>query len=99
MDATDDFHGAKGALLIGDRLLVTLRDDFDWIPWPNHWGFVGGPRGPGRRPREAGAPRARPARPPAPPGRSGTIAPGPPGRTTGTSWAGSGSPARPRARR
>jgi 8-oxo-dGTP diphosphatase len=47
-----EFHGAKGALFIGDRLLVTLRDDFDWIPWPNHWDFVGGLREPGETPRE-----------------------------------------------
>lgn len=48
----DDFQGAKGALLIGDRLLVTLRDDFDWIPYPAHWDFVGGLREPGETPRE-----------------------------------------------
>jgi 8-oxo-dGTP diphosphatase len=52
MDATDDFHGAKGALLIGDRLLITLRDDFDWIPWPDHWDFVGGLREPGETARD-----------------------------------------------
>ncbi len=48
----DDFQGTKGALLIGDRLLVTLRDDFDWIPYPDHWDFVGGLREPGETPRE-----------------------------------------------
>jgi 8-oxo-dGTP diphosphatase len=52
MDASDDWVGAKGALLIGDRLLVTLRDDFDWIPFPGHWDFVGGEREPGETPRE-----------------------------------------------
>jgi 8-oxo-dGTP diphosphatase len=48
----DDFQGSKGALLLGDRLLVTLRDDFDWIPYPDHWDFVGGLREPGENPRE-----------------------------------------------
>jgi 8-oxo-dGTP diphosphatase len=48
----DDFKGAKGALFIGDRLLVTLRDDCDWIPWPDHWDFVGGEREPGETARE-----------------------------------------------
>jgi 8-oxo-dGTP diphosphatase len=48
----DDFHGAKGALFIGQQLLVTLRDDFDWIPWPGFWDFVGGEREPGETPRE-----------------------------------------------
>ena len=48
----DDFLGAKGALFIGDQLLVTLRDDFDWIPWPGYWDFVGGEREPGETPRE-----------------------------------------------
>ena len=52
MEATDDWVGAKGALLLGDRLLITLRDDFDWIPWPGHWDFVGGEREPGETPRE-----------------------------------------------
>ena len=48
----DNFLGAKGALFIGDQLLVTLRDDFDWIPWPGYWDFVGGEREPGETPRE-----------------------------------------------
>ena len=48
----EDFQGSKGALFLGDRLLVTLRDDFDWIPWPDHWDFVGGLREPGETPRE-----------------------------------------------
>jgi 8-oxo-dGTP diphosphatase len=52
MEATEDWVGAKGALLLGDRLLVTLRDDFDWIPFPGHWDFVGGEREPGETPRE-----------------------------------------------
>ncbi|TNC70976.1 NUDIX domain-containing protein [Rubellimicrobium roseum] len=45
-------HGAKGALLLGPRLLVTLRDDFDWIPWPGCWDLVGGLSEPGETPRE-----------------------------------------------
>jgi 8-oxo-dGTP diphosphatase len=52
MNASDDWVGAKAALLIGDRLLTTLRDDFDWIPWPGHWDFVGGEREAGETPRE-----------------------------------------------
>ena len=54
----DDFHGAKGALFLGGQLLVTLRDDFDWIPWPGCWDFVGGLREPGETPREWGRPIA-----------------------------------------
>ena len=42
--ALEDFHGAKAAILMGDRVLITLRDDFDWIAWPGHWDFVGGER-------------------------------------------------------
>lgn len=52
MGATGDWVGSKGALLLGDRLLITLRDDFDWIPYPGHWDFVGGEREPGETPRE-----------------------------------------------
>ena len=48
----DDFLGSKGALFIGPQLLITLRDDFDWIPWPGYWDFVGGEREPGETPRE-----------------------------------------------
>ena len=51
-DAGEDWVGAKGALLLGDRLLVTLRDDFPNIPWPGHWDFVGGGREGGESPRE-----------------------------------------------
>lgn len=40
----DDFHGAKAAIFIGDRVLVYLRDDRPDIPWPNHWDFPGGGR-------------------------------------------------------
>ena len=46
------FHGAKAAILIGDRLLVTLRDDFDWIAFPGHWDLPGGGREGTESPRE-----------------------------------------------
>ena len=39
-----DFHGAKLALFIGDRLATILRDDTATIPWPNHWDLPGGGR-------------------------------------------------------
>lgn len=43
--ATDtDFHGAKVALFIGDRLVCILRDDRSDIPWPAHWDLPGGGR-------------------------------------------------------
>ena len=38
------FHGAKAAVLIGDRLLVTLRDSRPGLPWAGHWDFPGGGR-------------------------------------------------------
>lgn len=38
------FHGCKVALFIGEKLLVTLRDDKPDIPYPNMWDFVGGGR-------------------------------------------------------
>lgn len=38
------FNGAKVALFIGDQLLITLRDDFAHIPYPNTWDFPGGGR-------------------------------------------------------
>ncbi len=40
----DRFCGAKAAVLIGDRLLITLRDDRPDIPWPGLWDFPGGGR-------------------------------------------------------
>ncbi|GAA6165350.1 NUDIX hydrolase [Pelagimonas sp. KU-00592-HH] len=46
-----DFHGAKLALFIGDRLLTILRDDKPGIPWPAHWDMPGG----GREGTESGA--------------------------------------------
>jgi 8-oxo-dGTP diphosphatase len=48
----DDYVGSKGALFLGDSLLVTLRDDFPGLPWAGHWDFVGGMREPGETPRE-----------------------------------------------
>lgn len=38
------FVGAKAAILIGTRLLVTLRDDRPDIPCPNMWDLPGGGR-------------------------------------------------------
>ena len=44
-DAGDrPFTGAKAAILIGEQLLVTLRDDRDDIPYPNLWDLPGGGR-------------------------------------------------------
>ena len=39
---TEDFIGAKIALLKGDQVLTLLRDDFDHIPFPNMWDLPGG---------------------------------------------------------
>ncbi|MCC5973787.1 MAG: NUDIX hydrolase [Rubellimicrobium sp.] len=39
-----EFSGAKAAVLIGERLLVTRRDDRPDIPWPGLWDFPGGGR-------------------------------------------------------
>lgn len=39
-----DFVGAKLVLTCGADLLVSLRDDFDHIPWPAHWDLPGGGR-------------------------------------------------------
>ncbi len=44
MVTTQEFYGCKVALFIGDMLLITLRDDFDHIPFPNVWDFPGGGR-------------------------------------------------------
>jgi 8-oxo-dGTP diphosphatase len=52
MDATDDWVGAKGALLLGELLLTTLRDDLPGIPYPGMWDFVGGGREGRESPRE-----------------------------------------------
>ncbi|SFR37070.1 NUDIX hydrolase [Litoreibacter janthinus] len=37
-----EFHGSKVAVFIGNRLLVSLRDDFKDIPFPACWDFAGG---------------------------------------------------------
>ena len=39
-----EFHGAKAAVFIKERLLVYLRDDRADLPWANHWDFPGGGR-------------------------------------------------------
>lgn len=38
------FQGAKLALFLGEDLAVLLRDDFDHIPFPDHWDLPGGGR-------------------------------------------------------
>ena len=38
------FSGAKVALFVGDRLVVTLRDDKPGLPWAAMWDFPGGGR-------------------------------------------------------
>ena len=38
------FHGAKLALIVGDKLAEILRDDKPSIPLPNHWDMPGGGR-------------------------------------------------------
>ncbi|RLJ51796.1 8-oxo-dGTP diphosphatase [Litoreibacter meonggei] len=47
-----EFHGAKVAVFIGERVLVALRDDFDHIPFPACWDFAGGGRELGESPEE-----------------------------------------------
>lgn len=39
-----EFHGAKLALFIGNRLPLIRRDDRPDIPFPDHWDFPGGGR-------------------------------------------------------
>lgn len=46
----EKFSGSKVALLIGEKLLITLRDDFDHIPCPNMWDMPGGGADPGETP-------------------------------------------------
>jgi 8-oxo-dGTP diphosphatase len=36
--------GAKLALVLGDRVLCYLRDDFAHLPFPGHWDLPGGGR-------------------------------------------------------
>ncbi|MFV0294082.1 MAG: NUDIX hydrolase [Paracoccus sp. (in: a-proteobacteria)] len=40
----DDFIATKLILTCADELLACLRDDFDHIPFPNHWDLPGGGR-------------------------------------------------------
>lgn len=44
LDAGQDFAGAKIAVIVGDRVLALLRDDFAHIPFPGHWDLPGGGR-------------------------------------------------------
>jgi 8-oxo-dGTP diphosphatase len=39
-----DFHGAKAAILLGDRIVTVLRDDIPHIDWPGWWDLPGGGR-------------------------------------------------------
>ena len=39
-----EFHGAKLAILSGDRIVTILRDDVPHIPWPGRWDLPGGAR-------------------------------------------------------
>lgn len=39
-----DFHGAKVALICGDKVATILRDDIPHIPYPAHWDLTGGGR-------------------------------------------------------
>lgn len=39
-----EFHGAKAAILVGDRILTVLRDDVAHIDWPGWWDLPGGGR-------------------------------------------------------
>ncbi len=51
MDENIDFHGAKAALFVDDKLLVYRRDDNPDIPFPDMWDLPGG----GRENGESGA--------------------------------------------
>lgn len=44
MQEIDGFHGAKLALLTGDRLVSILRDKDPEIPYPDMWDLPGGGR-------------------------------------------------------
>jgi len=47
-----DFVGAKVALFVGERLLITLRDDFEGLPYRGLWDFPGGGREAGETPEQ-----------------------------------------------
>jgi 8-oxo-dGTP diphosphatase len=49
---SDDFHGAKLAILAGERIVTILRDDIPTIPRPGHWDLPGGARENGETPAE-----------------------------------------------
>ncbi len=38
------FHGAKLAILVGDRIVTILRDDRPGLAWPGYWDLPGGGR-------------------------------------------------------
>ncbi len=44
MSGTDDFSGAKLAILVGNQVVTILRDDRPDLPWPGHWDLPGGGR-------------------------------------------------------
>lgn len=47
-----DFHGAKLAILSGERIVTILRDDVPHIPWPGRWDLPGGAREGGETPED-----------------------------------------------
>lgn len=47
-----DFHGAKIALLLADRILIYKRDSFPDLPFPGHWDLPGGGREGGESPQD-----------------------------------------------
>ncbi len=49
---TEAFIGAKLAILVGDKIVTILRDDFPTIPYPDHWDLPGGGREGNETPQE-----------------------------------------------
>ncbi|MDJ1006462.1 MAG: NUDIX hydrolase [Paracoccaceae bacterium] len=41
---TGAFAGAKLAILVGEQIVIILRDDKPDIPWPGYWDLPGGAR-------------------------------------------------------
>ena len=41
---TEAFHGAKVAILVGDRIVTILRDDKPGLSWAGFWDLPGGGR-------------------------------------------------------